>query len=160
MVETGFSTGPLRRLLKQYLCQTRFCSKSEFNATAKSHKNLYCIFSKTFLQFFLLFFQSIFLVHSALLNTEAASHSCPHPFIPENGHVVFDAPAPYAPHTVAKYRYGVSPLQCNADSADNADIPSSSRAHLFAPPVARNIISAGPVAQYTCVLPKFFRINE
>lgn len=34
---------------------------------------------------------------------EAASHSCPHPFIPENGHVVFDAPAPYAPHTVAKY---------------------------------------------------------
>ncbi|VDO74500.1 unnamed protein product [Heligmosomoides polygyrus] len=29
----------------------------------------------------------------------------------------------------------------------NADVPSSSRAHLFAPPVDRNIISSGPVAQ-------------
>ncbi|VDL72596.1 unnamed protein product [Nippostrongylus brasiliensis] len=32
-----------------------------------------------------------------------ASLFCPHPFIPENGHVVFDAPAPYLPNTVAKY---------------------------------------------------------
>ncbi|KAK6023087.1 sushi domain protein, partial [Ostertagia ostertagi] len=28
---------------------------------------------------------------------------CPHPFIPANGHVVFDAPAPYFLNTVAKY---------------------------------------------------------
>lgn len=57
-------------------------------------------------------FQMIFLLVYWLgwAVAEAASHSCPHPFIPENGHVVFDAPAPYAPHTVAKYRYGVSPL--------------------------------------------------
>ncbi|VDO68786.1 unnamed protein product [Haemonchus placei] len=33
----------------------------------------------------------------------SATTICPHPFIPQNGHVVFDAPAPYFLNTVAKY---------------------------------------------------------
>ncbi|EYB92205.1 hypothetical protein Y032_0197g1595 [Ancylostoma ceylanicum] len=41
-----------------------------------------------------------------ICSAAATLHSCPHPNVPENGHIVFDGPSPYAPftpNTVAKY---------------------------------------------------------
>ncbi|RCN45530.1 sushi domain protein [Ancylostoma caninum] len=41
-----------------------------------------------------------------ICSAAATLHSCPHPNVPENGHIVFDGSSPYAPftpNTVAKY---------------------------------------------------------
>ncbi|KAK6729743.1 hypothetical protein RB195_006660 [Necator americanus] len=41
-----------------------------------------------------------------ICSTTVISHNCPHPLVPENGHITFDGPSPYspyAPNTVAKY---------------------------------------------------------
>ncbi|VDM57249.1 unnamed protein product [Angiostrongylus costaricensis] len=38
-----------------------------------------------------------------LCSTVVIALNCHHPFVPENGYVTFDVPAPYIPNTIAKY---------------------------------------------------------
>ncbi|CAI4229861.1 unnamed protein product [Auanema sp. JU1783] len=70
------------------------------------------------------------LFFSILLSRQALAHSCLQPFVPENGHVIFNEPGPYTPKTVAKYscalgfeRVGPEERVCKSDGTWSNEAP-------------------------------------
>uniref|UniRef100_A0A0K0DA97 Sushi domain-containing protein n=1 Tax=Angiostrongylus cantonensis TaxID=6313 RepID=A0A0K0DA97_ANGCA len=53
--------------------------------------------------FFRDFIQTWYYLLHSLCGTVVIALNCLHPFVPENGYVTFDVPAPYIPSTIAKY---------------------------------------------------------